>query len=149
MKKGLCQCGCGNPAPIASCNDKSKGWVRGEPLKYISGHQAQLFQKGEANPKFKGGVRIVNGRRQIWMPDHPLSHQNGYVIEDRLVAARIWGAEAIEGKWIFHKNGDLLDSSPENIIPLTRSEYQQRLYKLKLSRGEKVQSLSSKSCKTS
>ena len=41
---GLCQCGCGKPAPIAQRNNKKRGWVKGQPIKYIWGH-------GRADPR--------------------------------------------------------------------------------------------------
>lgn len=34
----LCECGCGHPAPIASSSDKKRGRVKGEPLRFIRGH---------------------------------------------------------------------------------------------------------------
>lgn len=34
----LCECGCGNPAPIASQTMKSRGWIKGQPIRYIHGH---------------------------------------------------------------------------------------------------------------
>jgi hypothetical protein len=34
----LCECGCGNPAPIAKVNRPKCGWVKGEPIRYIKGH---------------------------------------------------------------------------------------------------------------
>lgn len=37
----LCGCGCGQPAPIATRNRKSIGHVKGQPLKYINGHQGR------------------------------------------------------------------------------------------------------------
>lgn len=38
IPKGLCQCGCGRPTPIASRNRKNLGWIKGEPLSYLRGH---------------------------------------------------------------------------------------------------------------
>lgn len=35
---GLCHCGCGGLAPITPYNNISRGWVRGQPLRYINGH---------------------------------------------------------------------------------------------------------------
>lgn len=70
------------------------------------------------------------------MPGHPLASQAGYVSEDRLVAAEKYGFDAIKGKWILHINGDLLDNRPDNLLPLTRSEYQQRISHEKYLRGE-------------
>jgi hypothetical protein len=34
----LCQCGCRQPAPIASRTDRKAGYVKGEPKRFISGH---------------------------------------------------------------------------------------------------------------
>jgi hypothetical protein len=35
---GLCMCGCGQPAPIATGTDSRRGWVKGQPVKFIRGH---------------------------------------------------------------------------------------------------------------
>lgn len=37
-KNGFCECGCGNPAPIASSCNKAKGYVRGKPVRFLPGH---------------------------------------------------------------------------------------------------------------
>ena len=34
----LCDCGCGEPAPIAPRNNKRRGWIKGEPIRFIWGH---------------------------------------------------------------------------------------------------------------
>lgn len=34
----LCECGCGNPAPVARWSDASRGLVKGCPRKFIKGH---------------------------------------------------------------------------------------------------------------
>lgn len=31
-------CGCGQPAPLAKFTDRRKGHIKGQPVKYISGH---------------------------------------------------------------------------------------------------------------
>lgn len=35
---GYCQCGCGQKTRIAPYNDKNKGWVGGEPIRFVHGH---------------------------------------------------------------------------------------------------------------
>ena len=35
----LCECGCGPLAPIATRNDKKRGFVKGQPQRFIAGHQ--------------------------------------------------------------------------------------------------------------
>lgn len=34
----LCECGCGSLAPIATRNDRSFGWIKGEPMRFVRGH---------------------------------------------------------------------------------------------------------------
>lgn len=36
---GYCGCGCGQKTRLARWNDRHKGWIRGEPLRYIAGHR--------------------------------------------------------------------------------------------------------------
>lgn len=35
---GLCQCGCGQPAPLARQNHTKMGYVKGQPVRFIAGH---------------------------------------------------------------------------------------------------------------
>jgi hypothetical protein len=35
---GLCACGCGRPTPIAAKNDTRAGQVRGQPIRFVNGH---------------------------------------------------------------------------------------------------------------
>lgn len=39
MRKGLCECGCGDQTSIAPYTRSERGWVKGQPKKYIHGHQ--------------------------------------------------------------------------------------------------------------
>jgi hypothetical protein len=36
---GMCACGCGQPAPIAKTTDPRRGWIKGQPVRFIRGHQ--------------------------------------------------------------------------------------------------------------
>jgi hypothetical protein len=38
----LCECGCGEPAPVATVNKQQKGWVKGQPLRFIHGHYGKV-----------------------------------------------------------------------------------------------------------
>lgn len=35
----LCECGCGEPAPISKNNWKARGYVAGQPMRFVAGHQ--------------------------------------------------------------------------------------------------------------
>jgi hypothetical protein len=38
IPRGLCQCGCGGKTNIAPRNNKDRGWIKGEPQRFISAH---------------------------------------------------------------------------------------------------------------
>lgn len=38
----LCECGCGQETKLASKTDKSRGWRKGQPLRFINGHNASV-----------------------------------------------------------------------------------------------------------
>lgn len=38
----LCECGCGQPAPISPYTNKTRGYVKGEPRRFIHGHSRRL-----------------------------------------------------------------------------------------------------------
>jgi hypothetical protein len=35
---GLCECGCGQPTRLAPMTDRKRGWVKGEPIRFVHGH---------------------------------------------------------------------------------------------------------------
>lgn len=35
---GLCECGCGELAPVATGNVTRLGWIKGQPIRFIHGH---------------------------------------------------------------------------------------------------------------
>jgi len=55
----LCDCGCGNPAPIAKYTRTKMGWKKGEPKRFIKGHAINIKRPpplfGKDNPKWNGG----------------------------------------------------------------------------------------------
>lgn len=38
MTTALCECGCGESAPIATYTNRNKGYIKGHPVRYIRGH---------------------------------------------------------------------------------------------------------------
>ena len=38
MQHKLCECGCGQETPLASQTNRSRGYVKGEPIRFINGH---------------------------------------------------------------------------------------------------------------
>lgn len=50
-----CECGCGQPAPIAKVTDRQRGWTRGMPLRFIQGHRSriQVYQRASLADRFR------------------------------------------------------------------------------------------------
>lgn len=76
----LCECGCGEPAPIARGTDRRTGAIKGQPQRFVKGHSNRLRgaayfvveDRGYATPcrVWQGatagsgyGVRLLDGRR--------------------------------------------------------------------------------------
>jgi len=91
----LCECGCGNPAPIAKKTEKRFGWIRGQPTRFICGHNS-----------WKGGKSISGGRYEsTYMPMHPRASSNGYVLTHILLAEKALGKELPPKSEIHHYSG--------------------------------------------
>ena len=70
---GLCECGCGKLAPICGYTMRTQGYVKGEPLRFIRGHQNH-------------GKRWTPERRATFvsaMTGHPVSDETKRKISDK------------------------------------------------------------------
>ena len=52
---GYCQCGCGQKTRISPQNHTQHGWIKGQPLKYMRGHN-HSGKRGELCHNWKGGI---------------------------------------------------------------------------------------------
>lgn len=59
---GLCQCGCGNKAPLAVMTNRKRGWVKGEPVRFIHGHN------GVGRIKTQEEIEKIKQARKGWRP---------------------------------------------------------------------------------
>lgn len=110
--KGVCACGCGEQPPIATRNHKIRGWVKGEPIKFVHGHNG----KAERNGMWNGGIAKRGfGYRGIRNPSHHRADHQGYVLEHIMVAEAMIGRKLKPGEVVHHKNSDTLDNRPENL----------------------------------
>lgn len=49
----LCECGCGQDAPIAKRSRSDRGHVRGKPIRYLPGHGTGAKVRGEYVPNLR------------------------------------------------------------------------------------------------
>lgn len=91
----------------AQRGERNPFWNRGDKL------------KGKKNPHWKGGRRLDrDGYVQIYMPDHPRSHANGYVYEHILVLEEKLGRPLLPNETSHHINGIKDDNRKENLLAL-------------------------------
>ena len=64
----LCECGCGMPAPINPVNCRSRGLVRGMPMRFIHGHHSRV-SPGCKSSRFSPGM--VSSKKRHGMTDTP------------------------------------------------------------------------------
>ena len=110
---GFCQCGCEektNPAPFTN---QRKGWIKGEPVRFIHGHNGN---KSHAK-KWNGNTLIAsNGYVLVSAPGHPLSAKNGWIGEHILVIERALGKPTPPGAQTHHVNEDKSDNRQKNLV---------------------------------
>ena len=45
IRRGICACGCGQPTEISTRNRRDRGVIKGEPLRYVAGHNAKPSER--------------------------------------------------------------------------------------------------------
>ena len=53
----LCECGCGQPAPIAETTNKTYGWIKGQPKRFIHPHNLRAV-RGKLLPHVEYRVNV-------------------------------------------------------------------------------------------
>lgn len=141
---GLCQCGCGDLAPIATMTSTVKGHVKGKPLRFINGHWARIQPRrqvgaraGENNPNWKGGEIVLSlGYRKVRCEGHPRASGPGrYVYEHILIAEAALGKHLPVGAEIHHVNSDPGNNRGRNLVVCQDHAYHMGLHRRARARG--------------
>jgi hypothetical protein len=62
MGDGLCECGCGRQTRVANKTVREKGWVKGQPLRYIKGHNHQPHSEESKRKMSRARMGVGLGR---------------------------------------------------------------------------------------
>ncbi len=124
----LCECGCGQHAPIARKTDARRGVRAGEPLRFIQGHYGKVQPVGAVAHRWRGGRQKSQGYVLIHEPDHPRSNGRGYVFEHVLVASGALGRTVPPTAEVHHVNGDKADNRSANLVICQGREYHRLLH---------------------
>jgi len=112
---GLCQCGCGQRAPIAQRNENRRGWVKGRPIRFLPGHNASRGHFSKFWKREKLPFRHSEGYLWVYAPNHPKA-TNRYVLEHILKCERALGKYLPLKAEPHHVDGDRLNNSNDNLV---------------------------------
>jgi hypothetical protein len=76
----LCECGCGEPAPISNWTDRRNGRVKGQPGRFIRGHSARVMPPPQKKPKLFVEVGQRIGRGVVLEAKVPFIQPSGRVL---------------------------------------------------------------------
>ena len=134
VKMQLCQCGCGEPAPISKMTRRDRGIVAGQAQRFILGHnnRGRLIN-------FKTGRTITaSGYAQARAVGHPRARSRGhYVFEHILVVERVIGKYLPAAAVVHHVNGDTLDNRQLNLVACQDQAYHNWLHARIRERGRR------------
>lgn len=85
---GKCWCGCGEKAPIATFTNTARGYIQGEPRRYIVGHIGNVLRTGGEGPN-PGGMCMCGCGKPApiakysyadrgWVAGKPIQYHRGH-----------------------------------------------------------------------
>lgn len=67
--RGLCECGCGTPTKPAPRTDPKKGWIKGEPVRFVDQHYHRMRVRQPYVPKARADYATRFRRHYEVNPD--------------------------------------------------------------------------------
>lgn len=119
---GLCECGCGQKTSLASQTDRRRGYVKGEPMRFMVGHSGG--QQRHNRPIIR-----EDGYRLISRPEHPRADSRGYVREHIVIAEDALGGPLPDEAEVHHVNEKRADNRPSNLVICEDRAYHMILHK--------------------
>jgi len=115
----LCECGCGSATLIASRTRTSRGQKKGDPLRFINGHNARLFDSDEQ--KRRALFRDPDAQRYTGSRINYVKLKGRHM--HRVVIEQALGRKLLPGEVVHHQDGDKWNNDPSNLFVMTQSEH--------------------------
>jgi hypothetical protein len=141
MTDGLCQCGCGQPAPIAKRTVASRGRFKGQPMKFIRGHNSTGMNRSKPYKTTRYVEEARGFSSPCWIWQLKIHKVSGYGI------VRVAGRDKLAHRWSYEQqHGEIPDGmqldhlcrqrdciNPYHLEPVTPMENTRRSSVSKLS----------------
>lgn len=125
----LCECGCGQPAPIAKQTNAKLGHVKGEPVRFINHHAQRSVLRGARHVQWKGGRSLsASGYQRVKAYDHPRADHGHQVLEHVVIAERALGHALPPKAQIHHVNEIRIDNRNANLVICEDARYHRLLH---------------------
>jgi hypothetical protein len=121
--KGFCECGCGQKTNLARQTNKKWGHVKGEPVRFIRGHQGNLN-------KYRSGKAKHNcGYEMILVKGHPRADNRGYVPKSILVIEEVMGKYLHPNSIPHHIDLNKTNDNKNNLVVCEDRDYHNLLHR--------------------
>lgn len=134
----LCECGCGNPAPIAKRNHSTWGWVKGQPMRFLRGHGNIGGESRLDGPEY-----IVDPVTGCWVWQHYKDRKGYGVIKRKGKGYRAHRhiyeqhrGKIPEGLQLDHLCRNTSCVNPDHLEPVTNAENTRRSSNAKLTKNQ-------------
>jgi hypothetical protein len=122
MAFGKCECGCGEFTRIATHNDRSKGWIKGQPQRFVYGHvvRVTMMKKSERTR----GNKYTNREGYVVVTTGVSTRQYEHIlIAEKLLGRPLkrFGKNHAENEVVHHVDGCKSHNANSNLLICTNS----------------------------
>lgn len=119
MLQNFCECGCGEITPIAVRTRSNRGQFKGQPLRFINGHNSRLFSPEEQSRR--AAHRNSDALRYSGSPDNYVKYKGRHM--HRVEAEKMLGRKLLPGEIVHHKDGNKWNNDHSNLEVMTQSQH--------------------------
>jgi hypothetical protein len=119
MQDKLCECGCGMKTLIAVRTRSSRGQKKGEPLRFINGHNARLLDSDEQQRR--ASFRDPDSLRYTGSRDNYIKLKGRHM--HRVVMEKVLGRKLLSSEVVHHHDGDKWNNNPSNLSVMTQADH--------------------------